>query len=101
VFGAYATQVIAQPALPAASGTAVLNTSATTFTVTVTGGTLTGCTIGGVAAGTGGTYTVPGLTAIALSWSVAPASWSWTIPVAFLPAKNANGSAVARTGPNS
>lgn len=96
-FGSYVSQVVAQPPVPA-SGVQVANGTGQSYSVVITGGTMTNVSVGGVTVGTGaGTYTVPSGSWISMTYTVAPA-WSWVLPVAFVPAKNANGSAVARTG---
>jgi parallel beta-helix repeat protein len=67
----------AQPAVPA-SGTAYTNVLNADATVAITGGTVTGISIGGQATGltTPATVRVPAGQTITLTYSVAPA-WSW------------------------
>jgi hypothetical protein len=85
------------PVIPA-SGVAAVNPSTQPVQVVVIGGTISNVSVNGVTV-TGGTYTVPGLGSIAITYSGIP-SWAWSVPASFLAAKNADGSPVAVTGVN-
>lgn len=67
---------VSTPAVPA-STTAQYNNNAQAVAVTVTGGTVSAISVGGVATGlTTGTFYVPAGSSITLTYSVAP-TWSW------------------------
>jgi len=68
--------VISNPGMPA-SNTPVTNTYGYPVYVTITGGTLTNVLVNGVSVGTtAGTYAVPVLGTIAITYSLAP-TWNW------------------------
>ena len=72
---------VAAPAVPASTVTAT-NTNAFPVSVTVTGGTVTVISVGGVASGlTSGIVVVPAGGTVAITYSVAP-TWTWAAIVA-------------------
>jgi hypothetical protein len=67
----------AAPAVPG-SGTPLVSTLNWSVLVTITGGTMSNVVINGVSVGTGaGTYVLPALGTITLTYTVAP-TWTWT-----------------------
>lgn len=86
--------MLPQPPVPSSTDTCT-NTTGQTAYVTVTGGTVTGISVGGttVASGSDYTATVPAGETIAVTYSEAPA-WHWS---ALTPAVPASGTAVANT----
>ena len=104
VFGSYTSVAMPQlgigfptPAVPG-STTPVTNTSPVAATVVITGGTMTNVSVNGTTVGTGaGTYTVPAVGTITMTYSVAP-TWAWSFVPVFLAAQNANGTPVSQTG---
>lgn len=77
------TSFFEQPGTTAAPGVPVSNTPLTStlnwdVLVTITGGTMTNVVINGVSVGSGaGTYVLPALGTITLTYTVAP-TWTWT-----------------------
>lgn len=71
------TGTVSNPSVPA-SGTPYVSTYNFYVLVTITGGTVTGVTVNGSSVGTGdGTYLLPPLGSITLTYSVAP-TWAWS-----------------------
>lgn len=74
------TPAIAAPGVPASTVNAT-NATGTIIGVTISGGTLTAVTVNGTQVGTtAGTYLVPNLGTINITYTVAP-SWTWQLPV--------------------
>lgn len=70
---------VGTPAIPA-STVAQQNTSANPVQVVIAGGTVTAVTVNGVTVGGGdGTYVVPPYGSIAITYSVVPTSWTWSV----------------------
>jgi len=103
VFGSYTSQVwpaLAAPAFPA-TGVPVTNPSTTAIqaVIAANGATITNVSVNGVTVGAGaGTYTVPSQGFISCAYTVATPTWTWSVPVSFLAAVNANGTPVSVTG---
>jgi hypothetical protein len=69
-------QTVSTPGVPA-SGTPVVSTFNQPVTVTITGGTMSNVTINGQTVGAGaGTYVIPPLGTITMTYTVAP-TWNW------------------------